>query len=264
MQSAHRIREALMRERTALINRIRGLLGEYGVTIAKEAASIRRHLPGVLEDAENSLTFVARRLFSGLYDDLRAVEERDRRSISSFASLAHSMKWSGALRGVPGIGWLSASALFEAVGDAKAFKNGRQLAAWIGLTPRQSSSGGKPRLRNDPRHNQSVRSDDRRQGPYGPPRHCGRSWSEPLLRATGYRSGKEVDVRAVGFRAADHAGEIRLHAHRDNGSREITAIAEQVFAAGDMASWVCLGEVKVCVWSRLQVCSRPGADSPCD
>jgi transposase len=146
MQSAHRIREGLMTERTATINRIRGLLGEYGVTMAKEAASIRRHLPGLLEDAENSLTFVARRLFSSLYEDLRAVEQRVTEIDRLIRELGSQHEVVRRLETIPGIAWLSATALFAAVGEAKAFKNGRQLAAWIGLTPRQSSSGGKTRL----------------------------------------------------------------------------------------------------------------------
>jgi len=146
MQSAHRIREGLMSERTAAINRIRGLLGEYGVVIPKEAANIRRHLPGLLEDAENPLTCVARRLFEGLYEGLCDLEER-------IADIDHLIRELGAqhevvkrLAAIPGIAWLTATALFAAIGDAKSFKNGRQLAAWIGLTPRQSSSGGKTRL----------------------------------------------------------------------------------------------------------------------
>jgi transposase len=146
MQSAHRVREGLMSERTALINRIRGLLGEYGVTIPKEASNIRRHLPVLLEDAENPLTAVARQLFARLYEDLRTVEQRIAETDGLVRQLGSQHEVVRRLETVPGIAWLTATALFAAIGDARAFKSGRQLAAWIGLVPRQLSSGGKPRL----------------------------------------------------------------------------------------------------------------------
>jgi transposase len=146
MQSAHRVREGLMSERTALINRIRGLLGEYGVTIPKEASNIRRHLPMLLEDAENPLTVVARQLFARLYEDLRMVEQRVAETDRLIRQLGSQHEVVRRLETIPGIAWLTATALFAAIGDATAFKSGRQLAAWIGLVPRQFSSGGKPRL----------------------------------------------------------------------------------------------------------------------
>jgi transposase len=76
MLTLHRVREGLMKERVALINRIRGSLSEYGIVIAKSVSNLRRELPGILEDAENELTATARQLFSALYEDLGVREER--------------------------------------------------------------------------------------------------------------------------------------------------------------------------------------------
>ena len=146
MLTLHRVREGLMKERVALINRIRGSLSEYGIVIAKSVSNLRRELPGILEDAENELTATARQLFSALYEDLGAREERIAQLERSIRALGSQHEVVRRLETVPGIGYLSASALFAAVGDAKQYQNGRQLAAWMGLVPRQSSSGGKQRL----------------------------------------------------------------------------------------------------------------------
>jgi transposase len=146
MLTMHRVREGLMKERVALINRIRGSLTEYGIVIAKDVSNLRRELPGILEDAENELTAAARQLFSELYEDLGAREQRLRQLEHSIRALGSQHDVVRRLQTVPGIGYLSATALYGAVGDAKHYRNGRQLAAWMGLVPRQSSSGGKQRL----------------------------------------------------------------------------------------------------------------------
>jgi len=121
-------------------------MAEYGIVIGKTVSNLRRVLPGILDDADNELTTVARQLFSDLYEDLATRELR-------ITELEHSIRALGSqhdvvrrLESVPGIGYLSATALYGAVGDAKHYKNGRQLAAWMGLVPRQCSSGGKQRL----------------------------------------------------------------------------------------------------------------------
>ena len=146
MLTMHRVREGLMKERVALINRIRGSLSEYGIVIAKDVSNLRRELPGILEDAENELTAAARQLFSELYEDLGAREQRLRQLEHSIRALGSQHDVVRRLQTEPGIGYLSATALYGAVGDAKHYRNGRQLAAWMGLVPRQSSSGGKQRL----------------------------------------------------------------------------------------------------------------------
>ena len=146
MLTLHRVREGFMKERVALINRIRGALAEYGIVIAKNVSNLRRELPGILEDAGNELTVLARQIFNELYNDLSAREERIAQVERSIRILGSQHEVVRSLETVPGIGYLSATALFGAVGDAKQYKNGRQLAAWMGLVPRQFSSGGKQRL----------------------------------------------------------------------------------------------------------------------
>jgi transposase len=146
LQCAHRARQGAIRERTAIINRMRGLLGEYGVVLARTPATVRREVPEVLGDAENDLTAIAREVIAELYEHFRDLEERIARFEAVIARLATANDAVRRLQTVPGIGLLTATALVAAVGDAKVFKNGRQMAAWLGLVPRQHSSGGKPRL----------------------------------------------------------------------------------------------------------------------
>jgi transposase len=146
LQCAHRARQGLMTARTALVNRMRGLLGEYGVVIARRPATVRREVPELLGDASNGVTAAARELIADLYEHFVQLEEHIRRVEDLIDRLGSTQEIITRLRTVPGIGPLTATALFAAVGDGKAFRNGRQMAAWVGLVPRQDSSGGKPRL----------------------------------------------------------------------------------------------------------------------
>ena len=100
--------------------------------IAKNASNLRRELPSILEDAGNELTVMARQIFNELYDDLRAREERIAQVERSIRTLGSHHEVVRRLETVPGIGYLSATALFGTVGDAKQYKNGRQLAAGWG------------------------------------------------------------------------------------------------------------------------------------
>jgi len=146
LQSAHRVRQGWMGERTALINRVRGLLGEYGVALARSPATVKRELPGMLEDTQNGVTAIARHLLRQLLDHLKDLEQRIADVESLIEELGSQHEVVERLRTIPGIGLLSATAMVAAAGNGKAFRNGRQLAAWLGLVPRQYSSGGKPRL----------------------------------------------------------------------------------------------------------------------
>ncbi len=141
----HRARALLVSERTALVNQTRGLLMEYGIVVAQGVGRLRAALPGILEDGDNALPPLAREVFADLYERLRVLEahigEYDRR----IARLAREMAPAQRLMQVPGVGALTATALVATVGDGRLFKNGRQFAAWLGLVPRQYSSGGKAR-----------------------------------------------------------------------------------------------------------------------
>jgi len=142
----HRARKGFVTERTAQANQIRGLLTEFGLVMPVGIRSIGRKLPGFLEDAENGLSTVSRALFARLFEHFRAldrqVEELEREINAWHREDAASQR----LQAIPGIGPLTASALVASVGDAKVFHNGRQFAAWLGLVPRQVSSGGKTNL----------------------------------------------------------------------------------------------------------------------
>jgi len=138
----HRARQGYVEERTALINRIRGLMTEFGHVFATRHAGLR---DGPAEAIE-SLPELARQALTDLFEHLRRLSDRigdyDRR----LEALARQDEQVKRLLTIPGIGPITAIALMASVGDAKMFKNGRQFAAWLGLTPRQNSSGGKNRL----------------------------------------------------------------------------------------------------------------------
>ncbi|MFK0571822.1 IS110 family transposase [Endozoicomonas sp.] len=150
IQSIHRIRSQTVARRTALGNQIRGLLMEYGVIIPKGISFIRRQIPLILEDAENGLTVLFREILIGLYEALhKRMEHLDKRIEKlelKLQTIAANNEGCQLLLTIPGIGLLTATALFAAIGDITAFKNGRELAAWMGLVPKQQSTGGKPTL----------------------------------------------------------------------------------------------------------------------
>jgi transposase len=146
LQAIHRIRSEVVRQRTAKVNQIRGLLAEYGIVVGRHVATLRRALPELLENAENGLSFDFRTLLDDLWQDLIRLDEREEEMSQKIHTLANSIPAAKRLQSIPGIGPMSATAIVCAVGDGKQFKRGRDLAAWLGLTPRQQSSGGKDRL----------------------------------------------------------------------------------------------------------------------
>ncbi|MFT6915138.1 MAG: transposase [Motiliproteus sp.] len=146
IQSVHRIRSQAVARRTALANQIRGLLTEYGVIIPKGISYIRKHIPMILEDAENDLTALFRGLLSELYDEMVHLDQRVDMLEQKLAVISTQHSDCQRLLTIPGIGLLTATVLVAAIGDISVFKNGRELAAWLGLVPRQHSTGGMPTL----------------------------------------------------------------------------------------------------------------------
>ena len=146
VQALHRIRERQITARTALINQIRGLLTEYGIVIPQRASQVRHKLPMVLEDAENGLTATAREWLHALAEELQALDQRIAATDQQIERVFEADEACQRLAQLPGIGPLTATALVAAVGDATEFTNGRQFAAWLGLVPRQHSTGGKTTL----------------------------------------------------------------------------------------------------------------------
>lgn len=146
IQSLHRVRSRLVSLRTGLANQIRGLLSEYGIVLPHSVSQLRRGLPLTLENAENERTDFSRRLFASLYEELVHLDSKIEALDEQVKALYRASEPCQRVTAVEGIGPLIATALVAAVSDGKSFKNGRQFAAWLGLVPRQHSTGGKARL----------------------------------------------------------------------------------------------------------------------
>jgi transposase len=146
LQAMHRVRASLVEQRTAKGNQIRGLVAEYGLVAPREMASLRQAIPCWLEDAENGLSALFRIVLDGLWRDLRAMEDRVSELDGQISEAAKTNPAARRLQQLRGVGPVVATALIACVGDATQFANGRQMAASLGLTPRQHSSGGKERL----------------------------------------------------------------------------------------------------------------------
>lgn len=141
--SLHRARQGFVKARTAQANQIRGLLAEFGLIIPQGISHIAKRVPELIEDATNDLPGSFRLLVQRLMEHLKELERQAGEIETQIASWHRDNELSRKLAAVPGIGPITASALVAMVGDAKNFDNGRQLAAWLGLVPRQNSSGGK-------------------------------------------------------------------------------------------------------------------------
>jgi transposase len=139
----HRVRQGFIKARTAQANQIRGLLAEFGLIIPQGMANIAKRVPELLEDATNELPGSFRLLVRRLMEHLKELDRQAGEIEAQIVTWHRDNELSRKLAEVPGIGPITASALVATVSDAKNFDNARQLAAWIGLVPRQNSSGGK-------------------------------------------------------------------------------------------------------------------------
>lgn len=143
IQMLHRIRSRLIQERTALINQMRGLLLEYGIVIPQGVGQIRKSFLEALDTCTHDITPRNKFLFTDLYEQLRDIDLKIGHYDKSVQQFCRESEVCQRLIQVQGVGPLTATALVAAVGDAKLFKSGRQMAAWLGLVPRQCSSGSK-------------------------------------------------------------------------------------------------------------------------
>ena len=146
VMSLHRVREGLKEERTGCINRIRGVLAEFGLVFGKSPKALRADLTEVIEDASNELSGVARQVLLRAFEHWRELDEHMRwcdRQVGQHVRASPAAKRAAKING---IGELTASAMTASVGEFKQFKAGNQLGAWMGLVPSQNSSGGKTRL----------------------------------------------------------------------------------------------------------------------
>jgi transposase len=142
----HRVRQGFVKARTAQANQIRGLLGEFGIIIPQGIGYIASRVPDLIEDASNELPGTFRLLVQRLLDHLKELDRQVDELEAQILAWHRSSELSCKLAQVPGIGPITASALVASIGDAKNFDNGRQVGAWLGLVPRQHSSGGKSNL----------------------------------------------------------------------------------------------------------------------
>ena len=142
--ACHRMREGWKSERTALINRVRGLLAEFGIWLGRSPQNLARSLPRLIQDEE--LPARVRALLVQAQEHLARLEALMEQCELDIAEHAKHSEAAQRLCTLNGIGPITASALVAVVGDARDFRNGRQMAAWAGLVPKQSSSGGKERL----------------------------------------------------------------------------------------------------------------------
>ena len=144
--SVHRARQAFVKARTGQANQIRGLLSEFGIVMPQGISSITKQVPEILEDGENGLPGTMRNLIDRLTENLKEMDRQVKELEAQIQLWHRENEASRKLAEIPGLGPITASAIVATVGDAREFKNGRQLAAWLGLVPKQYSSGGKQTL----------------------------------------------------------------------------------------------------------------------
>jgi transposase len=146
VQAVHRIRRRLVSDRVKLVNQVRGLLAEHGIVIPRDITQLRRGLAEVVARCDDDLSELVRSLIGELREELAELDRRivsyDRRIREIFRNSEPCQR----LGKIEGIGPITATALIGAIGDRTCFKNGRQFAAWLGLVPKQRSSGGRTRL----------------------------------------------------------------------------------------------------------------------
>ena len=145
-QAMHRVRDRLMQRRTARINEIRGFLLERGLTFAARPIYLRKKLPTVIEDTEQNLTPRLRWLLDRLWQERKQTEIDIKAITDEIERISNDDARCRRLRQIPGFGPLISTATVAAIGNGAAFRRGRDFAAWVGVVPRQYSTGGKQRL----------------------------------------------------------------------------------------------------------------------
>ncbi len=146
LQAVHRLRQSVVKQRTALANQLRGLLGEYGIVVAYGISQVRRRIPEILEDGENGLTDCFRTWLAELLEAFRVLDERIKQYDEEIRQVYAAHEACRRLGAIEGIGPKIATAVIATYGDGKQFSNGRHFAASLGLVPRQHTTGDRPVL----------------------------------------------------------------------------------------------------------------------
>jgi transposase len=152
----HRARALVVTNRTAQMNQIRGLLGEFGIVVPKGPTKLRRELPGILEAGENGLPALARQVLASLLEQFRSFDAQMAGYDRQIREIAQASEPARRLMAVESIGPQTATALVASIGNPQVYDSGRNYAASIGLTPKQHSSGGKERLGHITHHGDSY------------------------------------------------------------------------------------------------------------
>lgn len=159
IQALHRARQRMVNHRTAVVSQLRGLLLDRGFAMAKSITRARRLIPDVLADLDNELTPMARETIAELYDLFRDLDRRISDFDKKIDRVFRQSQTCQRIARIKGVGPKTATAIVAAIGDGAEFKNGRHLAAWVGLVPEQHSSGNKTVLMGiSKRGNQHLRS----------------------------------------------------------------------------------------------------------
>jgi len=146
IQAVHRIRQRVVASRTRLVNQVRGLLGEHGVVVARDITRIRRALSEIADSNESGFGDIFIDMLRDMRDELGELDIRLAGYNRRIKNLFRSNEMCQRIGRIEGVGPITATAMVAAIGDKSCFKNGRQFAAWLGLVPKQHSSGGKARL----------------------------------------------------------------------------------------------------------------------
>jgi len=146
LQALHRVRDRLMQRRTSLINQLRAFLLERGITVRAGVSQLRRRLPELLQTVQELFSTRMASIIQQLVAEWRSIEEQIDRLSLEINQITEADSTCQRLLTIPGIGPLAATAIVAAVGNGAAFSKGREFAAWLGLVPKQCSTGGKPKL----------------------------------------------------------------------------------------------------------------------
>jgi len=145
-QAMHRVRDRLVQRRTALINEIRGFLLDRGITFPAQPIHLRKNLPTVVEDAEQNLSPRLRWLLNRMWQEWKQIDTEVQAITEEIERISKDDARCQQLRQIPGFGPLISTATVAAIGNGAAFRRGRNFAAWVGVVPRQHSTGGKQKL----------------------------------------------------------------------------------------------------------------------
>jgi len=197
IQWLHCIRRRQVHQRTALVNQIRGQLLAYGITIPVGISQVRCQLSGLLEEAENELSGDSRILFHEWQQELYLMDDLVKQADKKINLIAKEHPVCHRLMGIPGIGPMIATALINTVGNARHFKNGRELSAWLGWVPKQYSTGGKQRLLGISKRGDSYVRSLLVQGALSAMTRCKNRSDNPLVWARQLKETKGLQKAAV-------------------------------------------------------------------